>query len=128
LNCCFDLSDIPTNNNAESIGTNAYSFCRTNTKIIIPNTVKTIGDYAFQNQYSNSESVTRPSLVASIGKYAFANDPGIAEYHVLPTTPPTLGSNAFMGTNATIYVPANSLSDYLTAWSGYASIIQAEPA
>jgi hypothetical protein len=46
----------------------------------------------------------------------------------LPVTPPTIGSNAFNSTsNYPIYVPADSVSAYQSAWSDYASRIQAIP-
>jgi hypothetical protein len=44
------------------------------------------------------------------------------------TTPPALGEDPFLSTNnCPIYVPAASLTDYQTAWSSYASRIQAIP-
>jgi len=65
--------------------------------------------------------------VTSIGVMAFTFCSGLASVTVNATTPPTLGSSAFNGTAAAlkIYVPAESVDDYKTAWSAYADKIEA---
>jgi hypothetical protein len=82
---------------------------------VIPNTVTSIGNYAFYNCYGLT-SVTIPSSVTSIGDVAFSGcrfDAFICK----ATTPPSLGyGNAFYGKNK-IYVPYASMDAYKSAWT-----------
>lgn len=75
------------------------------------------------------ETVTIPDSVDTIGDYAFENCSSLTSLTVKATYPPTLGSGVFNNTNANlvIYVPAESVNDYKAAsgWSDYASKIQA---
>lgn len=63
------------------------------TSIIIPETVKTIGAYAFYN-CTNLISVTMPDSVTGIGEYAFYGCNGL-ENIVLSKTLKTIGESAF---------------------------------
>ena len=56
-------------NSVTFIGDEAMTDCKSLTSIIVPNSVKTIGMYAFS--YSSIISLTIPSTVMSIGKDAF---------------------------------------------------------
>lgn len=108
---------------------NYYTFgeCTSLSSVIIPNSVTSIGGNAFSSCYSLT-SITIPSSVTSIGEYAFAYGYSFTGITCMATTPPTLGSGAFDDTNdCPIYVPASSLSTYQSAWSDYASRIQAIP-
>ena len=100
------------------------------TSYIIPNSVTSIGDYAFRNCTSLT-SVTIPNNVTSIGDYAFYFCSKLAEVYCKPTTPPTLGGSSVFDSNASdrkIYVPSASVNAYKTAtnWSEYADRIVAE--
>ena len=97
------------------------------TSYTIPDSITSIGDYAFY-QCSSLISVTIPESVTSIGDYAFENCSSLVSVYCKPTTPPTLlGDDAFVNNapNRKIYVPATSVEAYKTAnrWSTYADAI-----
>lgn len=107
---------------------NLYNSCVSLQRIVLPNTVKTIGTSAFAG--SGLITIEIPAAVSGIQGSAFANCTGLTSITCLATTPPTLGNNAFYNTaDAPIYVPSGSVSAYLQAsgWSTYASRIQAIP-
>jgi len=92
---------------------------------IIPNTVTSIGGYAFDN-CTNLTSVTIPTSVTSIGTGAFYYCTNLGKVYVLPTTVPTMGSEVFedcTDENFAIIVPAAKYADYYSAsgWSSYQS-------
>lgn len=94
----------------------------------IGNCVTNIGNRAFY-RCSGLTSITIPSSVTSIGYAAFNQCTSLTSITVNATTPPTIG---ILGTfedtnNCPIYVPSDSVSDYQSAWSTYASRIQAIP-
>ena len=70
-----------------------------------------------------------PGTLTAIGQQAFYDCSALHTLIVEAITPPTVGSGAFTGTSslAHIYVPAESVEDYKTAWSSYASKIEAIP-
>lgn len=99
------------------------------TNLVIPNSVTSIGQSAFENCYGLT-SVTIPNSVTNINKYVFYGCSGLTSVTVNAVTPPTLGSAVFGRTNnCPIYVPAESVEAYKTAsgWSTYANRIQAIP-
>jgi hypothetical protein len=65
-------------NSVTSIGQYAFSGCTGLASITIPNSVTSIGDYAFYG-CSGLTSVTIPNSVTSIGDYAFQNCFGLIE-------------------------------------------------
>ena len=96
---------------------------------VIPSTVTSIANYAFQG--SRMIEVTIPSGIVSIGIYGFSGCTSLSSVICEPSTPPTLGSGGF-NSNANgrkIYVPSESVNTYKTAstWSTYASSIYAIP-
>ncbi len=104
------------------------------TEYTIPDSVTSIGDYAFCNCTSLT-SVTIPDSVTSIGYQAFYNCRSLTEVYCKPTTPPAGGYDMFSYYNynsgykpigCKIYVPRNSVSAYKAAtyWSDYASYIE----
>lgn len=114
------------------IGKNAFEGASF-TEIILPSTLTTIGESAFDECY-HLNAVTIPNGVTSIGSDAFWGvgiySTGSTSFTIEATVPPTLGENAFANTNdCPIYVPAASLSAYQSAsgWSEYASRLQALP-
>ena len=151
FNGCSSLTDVVIGSGVTSIDDYAFNRCTSLTSINIPSGVTYIGASAFQNCYSLTSidipsgvtsigngtlygcsgltSIDIPSGVTNIGIYAFANCTSLTSITVNATTPPTLGNdNAFNNTNnCPIYVPAESVSAYQSAWSIYASRIQAIP-
>ncbi len=114
--------------------------CSTNAKgnLTIPNSVTSIGDYAFEG-CSGLTSVTIPNSVTSIGDWAFYGCTGLTSVTIEADTPPTIGFYCFYSyvdyynndfpLNISIYVPCGSLDTYKTAegWSDYASRIKYAP-
>lgn len=108
-----------------TIGWNALNGCRSLTSVTIPNSVTVISGDAFDG-CSSLTSITIPSGVTSIGEYAFKSCTSLTSITIEAVTPPTLGNYVFWGTPIEIiYVPAQSVSAYQSAWSAYSSRIQA---
>jgi len=128
---CSRLTSITLNEGLETLGEGVFKSCTALTSINIPNSVKTIGEQAFY--LDRPTTVTIGSGITSIGLGAFETTTEYAQNReyvkILATTPPTLddasvGSFTFNGSYP-IYVPAASVNAYKSAWSGYASRIQA---
>ncbi len=66
------FSSIMIPDSVTTIGDYAFGFCTSLTSVTIPGSVTSIGDYAFYFCTSLT-SITIPGSVTSIGKYAFAN-------------------------------------------------------
>lgn len=102
-----------------TIGTGAFNNASGFTSVTIPNTVTEIGDSAFS--YCNFTSIVIPESVTLIDSSAFYGCMYLESITCLATTPPELGEDAFanIADNYTIYVPADSLGAYQSAWSDY---------
>ena len=72
-------------------------------------------------------SCTIGNSVSCIAPETFFRCRSLKELTIYATTPPSLGFDAFYGTSSTmvIYVPANSVSSYQSAWPSLSSRIQA---
>ena len=95
--------------------------------LVIPDSVTTIGEYAFRH-CSSLTSVTIPDSVTSIGAEAFFGCFALKEVYCKPTTPPNLSADNVFDSNASvriIYVPTASVNAYREAdgWSEYANAI-----
>ena len=119
----FEIGDCVT-------GINQYVFYSYTglTSVTIGNNVTTIGDYAFQ-YCSSLTNITIPSSITSLGDRAFDNCTGLTSITCLATTPPRYSAYTFSNTNnCPIYVPAESVEAYKTAWRYVSSSrIQAIP-
>ena len=110
-----------------SIGNNAFDNLYNLTSITIPSSVTTIGTYAFR--YCNGlNAITIPSSVTSIGNSAFYNC-SLSSVTVQAITPPMLGNEyVFYGstTSAILTVPCVSEDAYLnyngSHWGGFNDI------
>ena len=122
---CGSLTSITIPNSITSIADETFDYCTSLSSVTIPNSVTSIGSFAFRNCTSLT-SITIPSGVTSIGRTAFNGCSGLSSVTCFATTPPTLGTYVFDDTNnCPIYVPSASVSAYQSAWSAYASRIQA---
>ena len=124
---CSGLTSIDIPSGVTTIGERAFENCSGLTEVTIPDSVTSISGIAFNKCYSLT-SVTIGSGVTTIGSYAFRNCSGLTSLTIYATTPPSLGTFTLAKTNdCPIYVPAESVSAYQTAWTDYASRIQAIP-
>lgn len=84
-----------TPNSVTTIGAYAFNSSNNLKSVIITNNVKTIGQSAFA--YSNSmESITMPSNLSAIGQAAFMNCPNLIDI-VIPSKVTTIELNTFHG-------------------------------
>ena len=99
-------------NSVTSIGDWAFCYCFYLTSITIPESVTSIGRYAFVS-CSSLTSITIPNSVTSIGYHAFDGCSSLDTIYVEATTPPALGSDVFEGTPSLVCViPCGALAAY----------------
>lgn len=106
---------------------NDYSFYGLSiTSVEIPDSVQLLGEDAFYG-CTLLEDATIGTGIITINTGAFGACTSLAILTVEATTPPALDGDLFpdLVFNGTIYVPAESVSAYQTAWSSLASRIQA---
>ena len=124
---CSSLTSVDIGNSVTSIGDWAFYYCSSLTSIIIPNSVTSIGEGAFFDCTSLT-SITIPNSVTSIGDYAFCLCTSLTTIICKAIKVPTLGDYVFDNipqTEATLYVPAESLYDYRAAeqWTDFGNIL-----
>jgi len=109
----------------------AFSRCLIE-KVTIPNSVVVIGQQAFQSN-KNLKEIIIPSSVKSIGNLAFNFPTAVIEkVTVMNKQPFEIDSNVFSyGTkrDATLYVPAGTKAIYqsTSGWGDFANIVEMEP-
>ena len=117
FNNCYQLNEITIPNSVTTIGEFAFSDCSGLTEIIIPNSVTTIDYGAFWSCDSLTEVII-PNSVTSIGIQAFYKCTSLTELTSYAITAPTLGTSVFryMPTNGVLKVPSGSdYSSWLSA-------------
>ena len=112
-------------NDVTEIKDYAFSGCSGLTSIEIPNSVTSIGYDAFYN-CSGLKKVVIGNSVTSIGMSAFDDCSGLTSIICKAVTPPTLSSSSFSGVSKSIplYVPEESVETYKAAqyWSNFTNI------
>lgn len=134
----FVCENLVIANGNTFIGDNAFRSCHFS-GVSLPNTLQTIGDYAFEffvNESSDGygSGITIPASVTSIGSYAF-NGALLPAIYFEGATPATIGDDVFTdcmtpdNTPTPIYVPCEAVDAYKAAagWSTYADRIQCIP-
>ncbi|MCR4736917.1 MAG: leucine-rich repeat protein, partial [Bacteroidales bacterium] len=101
-------------NSVTSIGDYAFDYCSSLTSITIPNTVTSIGDYAF-NYCTSLTSITIPNSVDSISSFAFSHCSSLTSI-TIPNSVTSIGNHAFYHcsslTSITIPNSVTSIGDY----------------
>ncbi len=121
INSCASSVDIP--NSVTSIGNYAFYNATSLTSVNIPNSVTSIGNSAFYNATSLT-SVDIPNSVTSIGNYAFSNT-ALTSVNI-PASVQGIGNSAFANASSLTTVRYNG-TDY-TSKSAVISALQANGA
>ena len=89
------MTKLTLPDSVKSIGRYAFQGCSGLTELTLPNSVKSIGDRAFA-YCSGLTELTLPDSVACIGDFAFADCSGLTEL-TLPNSLTEIGKSAFRG-------------------------------
>ena len=90
--------------------------------IIIPESVTSIGDWAFYNWTSNNQPLVIPNSVTSIGNYAFYRWTSNNQPLVIPNSVTSIGDQAFQywsSNNQPLVIPNSVTSIGVDAFSGW---------
>ena len=123
----FGVKRIIVGDSVTTIGEYAFSNCSSLTSVTIPNSVTTIKEYAFSD-CRNLKNLTFGSGLQSIGREAFSGCINITQISSEAVVPPTCRIKALNGINKSeckLIVPKNSLDAYKQAdqWK-YFSLIE----
>jgi len=115
LSYCKSVTKVIIPDGVTSIGSSAFERCKSLTEVVIPDSVTSIGNYAFQ--YCGSlTSVVIPDSVTSIGYYAFYSCESLTEI-VIPDGVTSIGNYAFRDcsslTSVVIGNGVTSIGDYV---------------
>ena len=109
-----EVKDLVIPNSVTSIGNYAFSGCSGLISITIPNSVTSIGEYAFSG-CSGLTSITIPNSVTSIREYAFKYCSSLTSV-TIPNSVMSIGRSAFWGcsglNSVTIPNSVTSIGDY----------------
>ena len=124
---CISLTSVTIPDSVTTIGHFAFDGCSSLTSVTIPDSVTTIGEYAFCDCDSLT-SVTIGDSVTTIGVFAFWECSSLTSVYCKATTPPSLGGTEVFDSNGSgrkIYVPMESVEAYKSAdgWADYADSI-----
>ena len=104
-----------------------YENCTRLTSITIPNSVTSIGGWAFQN-CSGLTTLTIGNGIKAVDEYAFTNCPNLSDVYCYAENVPSTYTNAFNESYpdfATLHVPDESLLAYeeTEPWSEFGTIV-----
>lgn len=129
---CSDLTSVTIPNSVTSIGDYAFYECYGLTSVTIGNSVTSIGDKAFYRCYS-LRTVTIGISVKNLGHFAFKGCSSLTSIYSIPTVPPTCGIEVFESyiySSAVLCVPnqEKALSRYkgLEPWMNFKDIRETE--
>ncbi len=103
------LAEVVIPSTLKKVGNYAFYNCRNLKKIIVPSSVEELGEGAFE--YCTSlESITIPSTLSEIKRHAFFQCSALSDLKfMLPSTVKTIGPSAFSGCTSlkTVTIPAS---------------------
>ena len=102
-------------NSVTSIGSYAFAECDDLTSVTIPNSVTSIGDRAFYG-CDGLTSVTIPNSVTSIGDDAFYGCDGLTSV-TIGNSVESIGSNAFYGCSGLTSLTIGNSVEYIGEWA-----------
>lgn len=123
---CAELLEVVLPSTINEIDDRAFAYCLSLTSATIPTGVKEVSTSAFEGCTALT-TVVLPATINDIDYMAFSGCSALQSIYCAATTPPELSSGAFddIASDAVIYVPTTSLSQYqsATVWSTYSSQI-----
>ena len=122
---CLKMKNIVIEEGLETIENNAFYNCNGLTTVSLPNSLKEIGQYAFY-ACSGLTTMVVGSGLSSIGYHAFQNCKNLKDFYCYSYSAPkaTLSFDSYVK-NATLHVPASSISSYRMSfdWDDFKSIV-----
>ena len=126
-----EIKDLVIPNSVKRIGDDAFWCCDGLTSVTIPNSVTSIGAWSF-SRCSGLTSVTIGNSVVSIRNGAFSNCSELLDVYCYAEKAPSTGSNVFNGSYpeyATLHVPDASIDSYQARepWGSFGKIVALTP-
>lgn len=130
---CFARSNLPTislPNSVTSIGSYAFYSCDNMKDLKLPPSLKTIGSYAFQNCRDLTE-IHIPSMLESIADNAFSNCTAAKDVYVYTLTTTSIQQNSFVYDGVTLHAPQEPEDVFWayyndTQWSQFTNVVPFE--
>ena len=124
---CQKMASIKLPESLVTIGQDALAACGF-ADVTIPDKVKTIGGYAFED-CKNLKWVEIGTSVRHIGNCAFKNANQLLGVFANGETAPLLGENVFLNCSnlKQVYVPCGALDHYRRVWKQYFQLILNDP-
>ena len=121
--CNENLTSISIPEGINSIEDAAFSGCINLETINLPESLTNIGSYVFY-RCTNLTSITIPEGVSSIGSGTFWECTNLDSIILKPLTPPSI-EDLGLGSNTKIFVPIESMYDYLNSnWVEYKNFFE----
>ena len=115
------MTSIEIPNSVTSIGGYAFYGCSGLTSVTIDNSATSIGERAFSN-CTGLTSLSIGNFVTNIGDYAFYGCSGLTNIRMKSSTPPTTAEQVFGSCSnlTTVYVPKGTKAAYnVVPWNNY---------
>ena len=121
---CIKLKSISIPNSVTDLGGGAFNACTALTSAIVGNGVREISNYCFEN-CTALETVKLGNKLTKVGYRSFRNCNAMKSITVQNTDVPNAEEQSFTNYNATLYVPASSVTLYKAheIWSKFANVL-----